>query len=407
MNGRMKKYAMLGMVKWLAGIFVAVFLIYQLYQLFYNPFTTSTTVYFETYEGIDTVAVAIRDEKIIEEGDVKGAKRYLVMDGEKVAKNGTIAEIYDTPEAATAKNRVDDLENRIERLTEIQSYNDLSAANLTTLDVKIRQELINVLAGDSDGKIDSSEAAQEMLYLINRRQIITGEVSNFNGVLTALNDEKKHLESTYNLTSASRITTDYSGYFVSSSDGYESTLTPENLENITGETIRNVIANSDGTDMGDKVISEYSWYLAVELSLSESLKLKAGDKITLRTNTDSNPELPVVVHSINRSADGSSVVVIFKSNYINGELAVMRTLPVTIVLKTYSGLKIPAESIRWVDGVSGVYKISGNNTVFIPVDIVYSTESYVVCKQDSESELKLYDEIIVKGKQLYDGKIIR
>lgn len=403
----MKKYAMLNMLKWLAGIFAAVFLIFQVYQLFYNPLTTSTAVYFETYEGIDTVAVAIRDEKIIEEGKQNGAKRYLVMDGEKVAKNGTIAEIYDSPEAATAKNRVDDLENRIERLTEIQSYNDLAAANLSTLDVKIRRELINVLSGDSNGKIDSFEAAQEMLYLINRRQIITGEVSNFNGVLTALKDEKKHLESAYNLTSASKITTEYSGYFVSSSDGYETTLTPENLNNITGETIRNVIANSDGNDVGDKVISEYSWYLAVELSLSESLKLKAGDKITLRTNTDSNPELPVVVHAVNRSSDGSSVVVIFKCNYINGELAVMRTLPVTIVLKSYSGLKVPAESIRWVNGVSGVYKVSGNNTVFIPVNIVYSTDSYVVCRQESGDGLKLYDEIIVKGKQLYDGKIIR
>ncbi len=403
----MKRFAVLNVLKWAAVVLVAVFLLYQFYQLFYNPFTTNTAVYYETFEGIETVAVAIRDEKILDGSSVSGAKRYLVMDGEKVAKNGTIAEIYDTAEAAAAKNTIDDLEHKIERLTEIQSYNDLAAANLSTVDVKIRQELISLLSADTNGKLGGTEEAQELLYLLNRRQIITGEVANFNAVLAAFSAEKKRLETTYNLTPVSKVTTNYSGYFASSSDGYEELLNPDNLDSITGETIRNVVANSKGTDKGDKVISEYSWYLAAELTLSESLKLKEGSKITLRTNTDSNPELPVTVHSINRSADGTSVVVIFKCNYINGELAVMRTIPITIVLGSYDGLKIPAESVRWVNGQSGVYKISANRAVFVPVNIIYSAESFVVCEKVQGGDLKLYDEIIVKGKQLYDGKIVR
>ncbi len=403
----MKKTVALNVVKWVALVFAVLFLLYQFYQLFYNPFTTSTAVYYETIEGIETVAVAIRDEKILDSNATQGAKRYLVMDGEKVSKNGIIAEIYATPEAAAAKNTVDDLDEKISRLTEIQSYNDLAAANLSAVDQKIRQELILALSADTNGKNQSAESLQELLYLLNRRQIITGDVSNFNNVLASLSDEKKRLQAAYNLKPVSKITTNYSGYFVSSSDGYEEKLNPNDLDSITGETIRNVIANSNGTDMGNKVISEYSWYLAAELSLSDSLKLKEGSNVTLRTNTDSNPELPVTVHTINRSADGQSVVVIFKCKYINGELAVMRTIPITIVLGSYDGLKVPSESVRWVNGESGIYKISGNLAVFVPVDIIYSTDSFVVCRKVSGGDLKLYDEVIVKGKQLYDGKIIR
>lgn len=403
----MKRYAALSAIKWLIGVFAFVFVFFQFYQLFYNPFTTGTAVYYETVEGIETVAVAIRDEQILSEDSVSGAKRYLVMDGEKVSKGGTIAEIYNSADAAAAKNRVEELESKIERLNEIQSYNDLSAANLNTLDVKIRRELINLLSGDTNGKIGSVDSFEELLYLLNRRQIVTGEVGNLNGVLQTVTDERNRLKANYNLEPISKITTAYSGYFASSSDGFEDQLNPQNLDSITGETIRNVIENSDGTDKGDKVISEYSWYLAAEMSLSDSLKLKKGSKITLRTNTDSNPELPVEVYAINRSADGTSVVVIFKCNYINGELAVMRTIPITIVLGSYDGLKVPAAAIRWVDGESGVYKMSGNKAVFVPVDIIYSTESFVVCRKISGGDLKLYDEIIVKGKQLHDGKIVR
>ena len=403
----MKRYALFNIVKWVACITFVVFVFFQFYQLFYNPFTTGTAVYFETLEGIETVAVAIRDEKILTQDDVLGAKRYLVMDGEKVSKNGVIAEIYASPEDAAAKNNVEEIDEQINRLTEIQSYNDLSAANLSTVDIKIRRELIDLLAGDTNGKLGSQKSAQELLYLLNRRQIITGQVSNFAGVLNALGEQKRYLEAGANLEPVSKITTEYSGYFVSSSDGYESVLTPDTLDSITGETIRDILNGSGNSEGGDKVISEYSWYLAAELSLSDSLKIKKGSNLTLRTNTDSNPELPVTVHAINRSADGTSVVVIFKCNYINGELATMRTLPITIVLGSYGGLKIPSESVRWVEGESGVYKISGNRAVFVPVDIIYSTESFVVCRKISGGDLKLYDEVIVKGKQLYDGKIIR
>ena len=69
----MKRYALFNIVKWVACITFVVFVFFQFYQLFYNPFTTGTAVDFETLEGIETVAVAIRDEKILTQDDVLGA----------------------------------------------------------------------------------------------------------------------------------------------------------------------------------------------------------------------------------------------------------------------------------------------------------------------------------------------
>ena len=44
---------------------------------------------------------------------------------------------------------------------------------------------------------------------------------------------------------------------------------------------------------------------------------------------------------------------------------------------------------------------------FIPVSIIYSGGDYSLCEiKADDGNLRLYDEIIVKGKNIYDGKII-
>ena len=51
--------------------------------------------------------------------------------------------------------------------------------------------------------------------------------------------------------------------------------------------------------------------------------------------------------------------------------------------------------------------LSGSVLSFVPVNVLYSTDSYCICEaQTTGVRLKLYDEIVIKGKNLYDGKVI-
>ena len=83
-----------------------------------------------------------------------------------------------------------------------------------------------------------------------------------------------------------------------------------------------------------------------------------------------------------------------------------------IVLNTYKGLKVSSSALRVVskeDGTNstGVYVLSGMTAHFVPVNIVYSNDVYAICEIEQEDgKLRLYDEIIVKGKNIYDGKIV-
>ena len=94
---------------------------------------------------------------------------------------------------------------------------------------------------------------------------------------------------------------------------------------------------------------------------------------------------------------------------MNKELATIRNAEVNIVSKEYKGLKLSRKALRVVKGQSGVYVVSGMSLKFVKVDVIYSTDEYIVCKQentDDKTVLRLYDEVVVKGKNLYEGKII-
>ena len=79
-----------------------------------------------------------------------------------------------------------------------------------------------------------------------------------------------------------------------------------------------------------------------------------------------------------------------------------------LIKNEYSGLKVSSRSIRTVDGVRGVYVVSGIEIKFVEVEILFSNEEYAICKLNTSdgSKLRLYDEVVVKGRGLYDGKSI-
>jgi len=79
------------------------------------------------------------------------------------------------------------------------------------------------------------------------------------------------------------------------------------------------------------------------------------------------------------------------------------------VLRTYTGFKIPADALRTIDGQTGVYVLIGVQAKFKRVQIMYSVDNYKIIRYDNSStdNVWLYDEVITRGKNLYDGKIVR
>lgn len=141
------------------------------------------------------------------------------------------------------------------------------------------------------------------------------------------------------------------------------------------------------------------------LSFEDSLKFTEGQSLSLRVPLQTATELPVTVYKVNRDASTGDTVVVFRCRYMNSELSLIRTQPVSIIVSRSEGLYVPNEAQCMVDDQKGVYVKTGSTINFVPIDVIYTGNGFVVCADDGK--LRLYDEVVVKGNDLYDGKVIK
>ena len=102
------------------------------------------------------------------------------------------------------------------------------------------------------------------------------------------------------------------------------------------------------------------------------------------------------------------MLIVLKSTTMNKQAAASRIVDGEILFSQYRGIKIPKSAIRIVDGEMGVYVKFSKLVIFKKVNPVYQDENYVILPLNVEegNEVELYDDIIVKGVNLYDGKYL-
>jgi hypothetical protein len=119
----------------------------------------------------------------------------------------------------------------------------------------------------------------------------------------------------------------------------------------------------------------------------------------------------MILDRIILQADDDRVVLVFRTNTIPEHFSFLRRQTVQIVTDTWKGYKVPLSAVRIVDGVQGVYVLEGYIVEFRRIVPMREIDGYFICRENSGSKddadmLKLYDHIIINGKNLYSGKII-
>lgn len=394
-------------LKIIVAVVAVVFVFHQIYSSAYKPITTVSAEYYTAVEGLQINGVIIREEKIIT-SDASGTLHFAISDGERVAKDGIIANIYSNSEASVTVNKIEQLKSRIDDIEQIQGYNDVEAADISLVNSKVNNSLNKMLRGIAAGNFSNVESdSTELLNNISRRQMITGEQTDFSARLESLKAELESLTTSLPQPIGS-IKTSESGYFVSATDGYETVLSVKDIESITPEYIDSLKSNTIPDNAIGKIVSGYTWYIAAKVNISDSLKYKAGETLTLKTSLKKSPQLDVTVEKINASKKDDTAVIIFSCRQMNNELASVRMANMTIVNNTHSGLKIPTKALRFQNDKTGVFVRSGMTLKFVGVNVIYRTDEYIICEQQvsNDSVLRLYDDVVVKGKRLYDGKIV-
>lgn len=419
-----KKYGIIAVCVILVGYF--------LFTLINSNINNSNVVATEiakryTYdEVISADCFVIRNEKLL---NYSGSKvlYYTVNDGDIVGANSNVALVFSNETDALSYNKYNELQKRIDVLKSLNTSHKDVKTDYASVDKQIELDITNIISAvntNTPSKI--KESADDLIYSINQRHIITGKISNFNAQIANLQTEAANYSNARNKYVDS-ISPDKGGYFVASADGYEGVFDYYNVTEYTVDTFdfdakpETVSNNTIG-----KIVNGLNWYVVCKLSPDDALTLSHADVSFNATFLNTNcKNLPVSLVALNQNSKQSEAIAVFQCNYMNDAISHLREETVQISVSRHTGLKISKDALHtaYVDvnntdsdvskkeKVMGVYTCYGSELMFKEVSILYSGADFVIVDETpadgvllSGETVKLNDEIVVKGENLYEGK---
>jgi hypothetical protein len=399
-------------VKRILTVLVSLFLIsyvgYQGYSALYNPIVTMRANSGTFEDVIKTDSFVLHQETVIN-SDKDGVIDYVRQDGESVAKNGEVAGLYKTEQDAENQRKIQLLQEQINQYKQAGNLANAESIDIDVLSSEIQKSFLELSEAADSSNADSIVTKKtDMLSLLNKKQLATGEITDFNAEISALQKECNSLAENTGAKIGS-ISTPVAGYFVSSADGLENKYNYNDATSITASEVKKLLSAkaTPGSDAIGKIISGYESYIVCNLDTNDVYKFHVGDTVQLRFILSAQPQVPVTVAAINKSDAG--VAVVFKCTMMTGTLATLRKQTVEIVADTYTGIKVLDSVIHVIDGTKGVFVRNGNIAEFKKIDSIYSAAGYTVSAIDAtkDDNLQIYDEVIENGDDLYDGKVIK
>ncbi|MEG0273232.1 MAG: HlyD family efflux transporter periplasmic adaptor subunit [Hydrogenoanaerobacterium sp.] len=390
----------------LLSFFLLIYVGYQGYRYYYTPIKTETVLGYTVQDTKRVKGLIVRDETPLQE-KTEGVVAYLTDDGSKVTYGSPLAEIYADAQGITDKRRVKALEDQIIQLKSIQNPGNNYYLNSEAISKEINESLYAVIkTSETRDVLDISAEKAGLVTNLNKRQLATGAVDNFDEKIAMLETEKLQLESTV-LGSSEMVKSKEVGYFSSYVDNMESTFTTDIANQITADELNEFLNNTyeqDSTILG-KIIKQKAWCFMVPLSPDEAEKLKVGETLSIDFGIVSYNDVPAIITDIHRAEKGDAVV-IMECNYMCPQLTRLRNPTVQLNFNVYTGLKIPSQAVRFVDNQRGVYVNTGSELRFKTLDIIYEGTGYLLSaiNEDNEDQVQWFDDIVVKGTDLQDGK---
>lgn len=405
-------------LKFLLLVFAVVLASSIFYHLFFTNYETENAVYYEVSDISSFQGVYVRDE-IVKSYSGTGAVRYCVDDGAKLGVGSVIAEVYSDPEQIDLRRRIAEKQDEITMLRKIENpgtSENAQPANLASLIDEQYKNLIRLRERQDYSAM--STAKQDMTVLMSTYEKVTGSGVDFNDRIVALEDEVTRLNN--QLSAPERtIPAPESAYFVSYVDGYEDTLTPENMYQLTPDQISAVSdegtlsATNAGEQVIGKLIRDYGWYI-VGIFDNRKMHLSEGDSAMIRLESVPR-ELTVKVESLYATGEIDKTQAIFRCDELTHDIVQHRTERVEIVRDTVEGIRVPRSAIRFktiteeltdedgnvtteTNDYKGVYVLVGETPEFRKIDVIYEDENYYLSRLDAgNGYIALYDDIIVKG----------
>ncbi len=391
------------------SIIVISYIVYNAFAYSYSPIDTQRLTEETTIEEtIDFKGFALRDEKIIDTS-ASGTVIPLAHDGKRVANGDDIAVVCQNDDQAAAYTKLESLKHELERYKNINDPDGTQELSADKLNTKISDAYDDIMDAVTTGAYDElPDALTAYADKCATKQILTDGSIDLSAKLTSLENEIAAL--TAQNINYSSVKAPKSGYYINTIDGYESALSYKDVLSLTSQQIESALnaepAAASGNSLG-KIVESYKWYIVGETESQNSSYFKNGAKITVNFPKEGVNHVTMLVEKAD--TQGDKMTVVLSCSLMDETFANMRTEDMQIVTKSHMGYRVPSNVIRFdEDNNTGIYVLRGKIITFIPVEIIYTEDDFAIISSSSSNgkSVRLYDEVIIKGKDLEDGKVI-
>lgn len=410
---------------------VVVYLGVSAWHSFRDPFTTAVTYSYTVDDSMEATGFLVRQEQVLT--NTGGVVELLPQEGEKVAKGGTVALLYQDSSGLEQKQQLQQLELEKEQLEYALERSDVGGGDSGQLSEQVLDAIVSLRASVASGDLTGLESqAMELKSLVYKREYAytdgdqegADSTADLQAALDSVNSQISSLSSQA-AQSTNRVTASQAGVFSGYVDGYESLLTPDMLDTITADQLTQLAQerpSEDNTAIG-KLITDTTWYFACTLPEENAGRLVEGRKVTVRFSRDWSGQVSMTVERVGDPVDGQCVVVLSSDKYLS-DTTLLRRQTVELVFDSITGVRVPKEALRVEQqtvtdeetgeesqvSVTGVYALVGEQAEFKPVTILSQSDSFALVEAADTADrkgLRAGDIVIVASEDLYDGKVIQ
>ncbi|MBE6637931.1 MAG: hypothetical protein E7616_00530 [Ruminococcaceae bacterium] len=409
-----KKYIKSVMIYVLSGILALVGIGYIVYHMLGGNITevkTEVAMLTEAEDSITAQAVIMRSEIVVDGvgSDICG----VVQDGKNVHQGEDILWIFYGD--GSVGEQIRQIEKEIDILEDSLMGKDIPSGLDTT--VKDLQQLYTqMLASVAQGRLEGiGETTVELQTLINRKKKSASTEEAIQKSIEELVARRTALMKA-NSAGISTLTAPDSGLFYSYTDGYEMLCTMERAKYLTVSDYvsvkEQILSGNSSNDGICKIVTDMYWYVCLTVDNTVARNLVQGDAYKVQFHENDGIILNMTLDRLVTEYGEEQSLLVFGCRTIPNEFDFKRIQNVSVVTSNYSGFRVPANAVRYVDGKVGVYVTDGNKVRFRRIDILFAKDgNYIVKQYDTTEEayadmLRLYDKIILAGKELYDGKYL-
>lgn len=404
--------------KWLVFLILtglALFIGFYFYRYLNDQYQTETTYPYTVAETVRVSGIVLREEFLLEDKIVEdGVASYIVGDGTKVSKDSLIAEVYYSESDAGNVQKLRELENRRLLLEKAQDPGTTSYAHTDVLNKQIASEVGAIIdAVQSDNLTGLSGSSDNLLVLMNTKQIATGKQENYHDAIELIEAEEAYFQGQIQ-EEPETISSPKQGYFMRTIDGLENMVELKELDELTPEDIRHLTSRPSletPSDRVGKLMTDHNWYYAVIIESQDADRYREGSSVTLDFNISGVSPVPATIEEVNPSGGAPETVVVFRCDYINEALINLRVTEADVSFKSITGLRVSKSAVRFSGIQKGVYINMGEKRIFRPITVIYEDVGYVLCREvDPEYYengtyvgLQQYDEVIIEGGHKRNG----